>query len=86
LLDPDITWRVFKCWHRRKIRLVECNAKCRYPKYWPVKGLSGRCFICLRPSPLLWPHTPPPYTLYVYTVYLLYLHRVGGRRANRREG
>jgi hypothetical protein len=49
---------------RRKNRLVEYNAKCRYLQKWPVKGLSGRCFICLSPS-LLLPHTPPPpYALY----------------------
>jgi hypothetical protein len=28
---------------RRKIRLIEGNAKCRYKKNWPVKGLRGRC-------------------------------------------
>ncbi len=33
--------------YRRKIRLIECNAKCRYLKNWPVTGLCGRCFICL---------------------------------------
>jgi hypothetical protein len=42
----------------RKIRLIESNAKCRYLKNRPVKGLWGRCFICL---PIL---PPPPYTLY----------------------
>ena len=39
--------------YRRKIRLIESNVKCRYLKNWPVKGLCGRCFICLRPPPLL---------------------------------
>jgi hypothetical protein len=37
---------------RRMIRLIESNAKCR----WPVKGLWGKCFMficCLRPHPLL---------------------------------
>ncbi len=44
-------------------------------KSWPVKGLCGRCFICLRP-PL--PHTPPPYTLYTcIQVYLLTQGRGG---------
>ncbi len=28
---------------RRKIRLIECNAKCRNLKKRPVKGLCGRC-------------------------------------------
>ncbi len=35
---------------RRKIILIESNAKCRHLKYLPVKGLCGRC---LRPPPLL---------------------------------
>jgi hypothetical protein len=34
-------------------RLIECNAKCRYLKNLPVKGLCVRCFICLRPPSLL---------------------------------
>ncbi len=44
---------------RRKIWLMESNGKCRYLKNCPVKGLCGRCFICLRPPSLLWPHTRP---------------------------
>jgi hypothetical protein len=31
---------------RRKIRLIESNAKCRYLKYWPVKGLCGSVYLC----------------------------------------
>ncbi len=34
---------------REKIRIIECNAKCRYLKKLPVKWLCSRCFICLRP-------------------------------------
>ncbi len=66
----------------RKIRLIENNAKCRYLKNQPVKGLSGRCFICLRPPPLLWPYTPSPpyklYSVYVYTLQYTYSHMEGG--------
>jgi hypothetical protein len=29
----------------RKIRLIECNAKCSYLKNLPVKGFCARCFI-----------------------------------------
>jgi hypothetical protein len=54
----------FVCQGRRKIRLIECIAKCRYLKNLSVKGLCGRCFSCLRPPPPLWPHTPPPYALF----------------------
>ncbi len=66
---------------RRKIRLIKSNAKCRYLKNLPVKGLCGKRFIW--PRPLLRPHTPPsPYTTCIqYT----YSHKEGGR-ANQREG
>jgi|LakMenEpi03Aug12_release.lakeMendotaPanAssembly.Ray.scaffolds.fasta_scaffold952306_1 hypothetical protein len=37
--------------HRRQIRLIESNSKCRYLKnFLPVKGLCGRYVICLRPK------------------------------------
>ncbi len=69
---------------RRKIRLIESNAKCRYLK----KGLCGRCLICMRPLPLLWPHTPPPpctlYTCIQVPVYA-YSHSEGGRGELTRE-
>ncbi len=74
---------------RGKIRLIESNTKGHYlKKNWPVKGICGRCFICLRPPPLLWPNTPPPLTqctVYVYTVYLFTQRRGEGDRANQRE-
>jgi hypothetical protein len=58
---------------RRKIRLIECNAKCRYLKNWPVKGLCGRCFIT----------TPQLHTFIQST----FSHREGGGgRANQIEG
>ncbi len=45
----------------------------------PVKVLGGK-FICLRPPPLLWPHTPPPlHTVYVLcTLQYTYSHRERG--------
>jgi hypothetical protein len=63
--------------NRRKIRLTECNAKCRYLKKLTWKGLSGRCFICLRPLPSYDPilPSPPPLT-----------HCIRGGIANQREG
>ncbi len=36
---------------RRKIRLIENNAKCRHLKKLPVKGLCGRCLSVLGPLP-----------------------------------
>ncbi len=38
---------------RRKIRLIESNAKFRYLKKLTCKGTSRQVFICLRPPPLL---------------------------------
>ncbi len=58
--------------HRRKCRLIECNAKCRYLKKLTFKGTLRQVFyLSEAPSPPIGPHTPPPLqTLYVYTVYL----------------
>ncbi len=39
--------------HRRKIRLTESRAKCRYLKKLTCKGTLRQVFICLRPPPLL---------------------------------
>ncbi len=52
-----------------KIRLTESNAKCRFPKKFNCKGTLRQVFICLRPPPLLWPHTPPALT-HCINVYL----------------
>jgi hypothetical protein len=38
---------------RRKIRLIESNAKCRYLKKVICKGTLPQAFICMRPLPLL---------------------------------
>ncbi len=38
---------------RRKIRLIESNAKCRYLKKLTLKGTLRQLFIYLRPPPLL---------------------------------
>jgi hypothetical protein len=38
------------------VEQIESNANCLYLKNWPVKRICGRCFICLKPPPLLWPH------------------------------
>ncbi len=55
---------------RRKIRLIEGNAKCRHLKKLTCKGtLRQLIIICLRPRT---PNPPPPpiHTKYVYAVYL----------------
>ncbi len=53
--------------HRRKIRLIEGNTKCRYlQKKLPVKGLCGRYLSVWGPDPI----SPPPYTLYTCIQYI----------------
>ncbi len=53
-------------------------------KNWLLKGLCSRCFICVRPPPLLWPHTPPlTHCIRVYSIPT-YSHRKGGG-PNQRE-
>jgi hypothetical protein len=39
--------------YRRKIRMIESNAKCRYLKKLTRKGALRQVFICLRPPPFL---------------------------------
>ncbi len=52
---------------RKKIGVIEDNAKCRHPKNLQVKGLCSRCFSVWGPEP----HTPP--------IQYTYSHRKGGR-------
>jgi hypothetical protein len=65
---------------RRKIRLIEGNAKRRHLKKFTCKGTLRQVFICLRPPPLLWPHILP-YTLCI-CVYCKLIHtgKAGGGR------
>ncbi len=62
---------------RRKLRLIEGNAKCRHLKNGLVKGLCGRCLSAWGSEP----HNPPSnlHTVYVYRVYLFIQGRGGGR-------
>jgi hypothetical protein len=61
---------------RRKIRLIEGNAKCRHLKILTFKGTLRQVFICLRPKP----HTPAPLThfILVYSI-LIHIGKGGGR-------
>ncbi len=74
--------------HRRKIRLIEDNARCHHLQNWPTKGLCGRCFMSEAQN-----STPPPhkhcivYSVYVYTIYLFTQGGGGvGAELNQREG
>ncbi len=60
--------------HRRKIRLIEGNAKCRHLKKWTFKGTLQQVFICMRARK---PYPPPLlHTVYLYTEHLLTQRRV----------
>ncbi len=70
---------------RRKISLVEGNAKCRDLKQLTCKGTLRQVFICLRPKTPYPPPAPPSiHTVYVYTVCLFKQGR--GGELNQREG
>jgi hypothetical protein len=56
---------------RRKIRLIERNAKCRYLKKLTCKGtLRQLIYLSEAPSPPTTPYSPPPllHTVYVFAV------------------
>ncbi len=60
---------------RRKMRLIEGNAKCCHLKILTCKGTLRQVFIWLRPRT---PYPPPPaYTLFTYILYTN-SHREGG--------
>ncbi len=61
--DSDTT--VDRQW-RRKIRLLEDNAKCCDLKTWPVKGLCDRCLSVWSPDSHI---SPPLHTVYVSDSY-----------------
>jgi hypothetical protein len=59
---------------RRKIRLIEGNAKCRHLKKFMCKGTLRQVFICLRPRT---PSSAYLHTVYVYGIQYIYSHREG---------
>jgi len=64
---------------RRKIRLIEGNAKCHL-KILTFKGTLRQMFICLRPNP----NTPAPLTHFIL-VYSILIHTGKGRGRGARE-
>ncbi len=75
----------------RKIRMIECNAKCRYLKKLSCSGTLWQAFnLSWGPIPSYDPHTPP-YPLYtcIHYTLLIPIHTGKGgrgRRANQRKG
>jgi hypothetical protein len=64
---------------RRKIRLIECIAKCRNLTKLACKGTLRHVFyLSEAPSPPMTPYPPTLHTVYVYTVYLFTQGREGG--------
>jgi hypothetical protein len=58
---------------RRKIRLIESNAKCRCLKKFTFKGTLRQVFYLYEaPSPPITQNFPPLYTVYVYTSILIH--------------
>ncbi len=84
LIDDGMGEKVLVCRRRRKIRLLEGNAKYRHLKKLTCKVTLRQVFICLRPRT----PCPPPilHTVYMYTVYLFTQGRRRGRgELNQRE-
>jgi hypothetical protein len=72
---------------RRKIKLIEGNAKCCHLKKLTCNGTLQQVFICLRPRI---PYLPPPHTLYTNILTNIGKGRGGRakpeRRGERQEG
>jgi hypothetical protein len=69
----------------RKIRLIECNAKCRYLKKLACKGTLRQVFyLSEAPSPPITPFSLCP--LHIRVGSILIHAGKGGERANQREG
>jgi hypothetical protein len=68
--------------YRRKVRLTECNEKCRYLKKLTYKGTLRQVFYLSEvPSPPMTPYTPPAPTLTHCTrVYSILIHTGKGGR------
>ncbi len=60
------------------INYVDTKAKCCLLKKLTCIGTLRQVFRCLRPPPLLWPHSRSPYKLYTCKLYT-YSHRERGR-------
>ncbi len=64
---------------RRKIRLIESNAKCRHLKKLTNKGILRQMFICLRPR-TPFPH-PITHCIQAYSI-LIHTGKGGGEELN----
>jgi hypothetical protein len=71
---------------RRKIRMIECNAKCRYLKKFTCKGILRQVLYLSEAPSAPNPKLPPPNTLYVFLQYTFFTQGRGeGERAKQLE-
>jgi hypothetical protein len=70
---------------RRKIRLIECNAKCRYLKKLTCKGTLRQVFyLSEAPSPPMTPYSPLIHCIRVYSI-LIHTGKEGGGEITREK-
>ncbi len=69
---------------RELINHIDTKSKCRHVKKFTCKGTLRQMFICLRPPPLLWPHTPLLHTIHCihYSLYSIRIHTEKGKRGS----
>ncbi len=65
---------------RRKIRMIECNSKCRYLKKWPVKGFAAGVLSLCDPLPSYDPIPPLIHRIRVYSI-LVHTGKGGGGKS-----
>ncbi len=86
-IEEEAAWNAssdFEALKRRKIRLIESHAKCRYLKKLTLKGTLWQVFyLSEAPSPPMTSYSPPPYTLYCIRVYSILIHTKKGGRGER---
>jgi hypothetical protein len=75
-VEKLLTIRIF-CDKRRKIRLIECSAKCRYPKKMTCKGTLRQVF-SLSDLPSYDAFFPLPFTYCIRVHNYSYSHREWG--------
>ncbi len=75
-IGPSSSFLILVPLYRRKIGLIEGNAKCRHlKKNWPVNGLCSRCLSVWGPVP----QATPSHTVLYTCIQDTYSHSEGGK-------